>query len=69
MADTDILQTQIEELRKKISSTKLPDGMLEKCNVMIERISRMAQFGSYSIEYENASRYIDTVLSLPWYSY
>jgi ATP-dependent Lon protease len=66
MSDTDVLQTQIDRLRAKIDSSTIPDGMREKCVGMIERIARMAQFGTYSIEYENTSRYIDIVLSMPW---
>lgn len=66
MADVDVLQAQINELRDKVDSAYLPDEIRDKCHGMIERIARMAQYGTYSIEYENTSRYIDTVLKLPW---
>ena len=69
MSESDILQSQIEQLRLKVDSAALPDGMREKCFGMIDRIARMAKFGTYSIEYENTSRYIDTVLNLPWNTY
>ncbi len=69
MPDTDVLQSQIEELRTKVTSQYMPEGLREKCLGMVERIARMAQFGTYSIEYENTSRYIDTVLTMPWNNY
>ncbi|MDQ3098539.1 MAG: AAA family ATPase [bacterium] len=71
MADgqnSDILQEQTDELRARIESAQLPEGIKEKCLGMIERIARMAKFGTYSIEYENTSRYIDVILSIPWYT-
>jgi len=66
MPDTDVLQSQIEKLRIKVEGAALPEGMRDKCLGMIQRIARMAQFGTYSIEYENTSRYIDIVLEMPW---
>jgi ATP-dependent Lon protease len=69
MSDTDVLQSQTDELRSRVQNATLPEALKEKCFGMIERIARMAKFGTYSIEYENTSRYIDTVLGLPWNNY
>lgn len=72
MADgqnSDVLQQQTDDLRSRVESAEVPEGMKDKCLSMIERISRMAKFGTYSIEYENTSRYIDIVLSIPWQTY
>lgn len=66
MSDTDVLQGQISELRDRIDSASIPEDLREKCHGMIERIARMAKFGTYSIEYENTSRYLDIILTLPW---
>lgn len=63
--DTDLFQ-EVKQLQQKIISAKIPDGLREKISQMLERILRMAKFGSYSDEYEKINHYIDWVLSLPW---
>jgi ATP-dependent Lon protease len=65
-SDTDILQQQIDVLRHQVEDAQMPDAMCDKCYGMIDRIGRMAKFGTYSIEYENTSRYIGTASTLPW---
>lgn len=65
-AQQDFLNTQIRSMRDRVQVAKIPDGLKEKCLGMVERLDRMAQYGTYSIEFENTSRYIDTVLSIPW---
>lgn len=60
------LSSEIEKLEKRISGTVLPPELKEKVEEMVERVSRMDQMGNYSIEYEQISRYIDWVCSLPW---
>lgn len=62
----NILQMQLQSLRERVSGAAIPDGLKEKCLGMVERLERMAQYGTYSIEFENTSRYIDTVLGIPW---
>jgi len=63
--DTDLFQ-EVKQLQQKITSAKIPDGLREKISQMLERILRMAKFGSYSDEYEKINHYIDWVISLPW---
>lgn len=65
-AQQDFLNQQIRSMRDRLTVAKVPQGLREKCLGMIERLERMAQYGTYSIEFENTSRYIDNVLAVPW---
>jgi len=60
------LAAEIEKLDKKIKEVVLPPELKEKAEEMVERVSRMAQMGSYSGEYEQVARYIDWICVLPW---
>jgi len=57
---------EIEELAKEVKKSKLPEGLREKALKMINRLRRMAKFGSYSGEYELIERYIDWITIIPW---
>ena len=61
-----VLQVQLETLKNKVTNALIPIGLKEKCLGMVERLERMAQYGTYSVEFENTTRYIDVVLSIPW---
>lgn len=57
---------EVEKLTKKINQVVLPPELKEKAEEMVNRVSRMAQLGNYSSEYEQVARYIDWVCTLPW---
>lgn len=57
---------EIEELAGRVSSARLPEGLKEKALKMINRLRRMAKFGSYSGEYELIEKYIDWIVRIPW---
>ncbi len=57
---------EIEELLNLIQKTPLPAALKDKAEKMINRLHRMAKFGSYSGEYELIEKYIDWIVSLPW---
>lgn len=65
-AQDQVLLSEIEKLKQKVSSAQLPPDLLDKTLSMIERLTRMAQFGGYSSEYEAINRYIDWTINLPW---
>lgn len=65
-AQDTVLVEEIDQLKKKITSVSLPEGLEEKTLQMIVRLVRMAKFGGYSEEYEKIAHYIDWVVSLPW---
>ena len=60
------LQTELLRIEEKVQETQLPEELREKSLAMVSRLGRMAKLGEYSIEYENLSRYIDWICSLPW---
>ena len=44
----------------------LPPELKDKLREMVERVSRMAKLGSYSVEYEQVAKYIEWICALPW---
>lgn len=59
---------QIKKLEEKIASISLPQDLKEKANSLLERLKIVEKDSSFFIEYDNISRYIDWVTSLPWQS-
>jgi len=63
---TDSLTSDIQKLQTQVDSADLPADLRSKVNAMISQLSRQAQHGSYSVEFEEISRYIDWITRLPW---
>jgi len=62
-----ILQNEIQELRDKLASAVgLPEEMKKKVNKEIISLERSVELGSYDEKYEKVSKYIETVLAIPW---
>jgi len=67
MADDKYLFNELTELSKKIKQTKsLPEDLDLKIVQMLDRLNRIAQIGGYAAEFDILSRYIETVVSIPW---
>lgn len=66
MPETELLFPEIEALSQKVEKTLLPPELKEKLTRMIDGLRRMAQFRTYTAEYESISRYVDLVIELPW---
>ena len=67
MADDKYLFNELTELSKKIKQTKgLPEDLDLKIVKMLDRLNRIAQIGGYAAEFDTLSRYIETVISIPW---
>ncbi len=62
----DEVVDEIELLAQKVQSLPIPPNLLENILHMIERLRRMAQFGSYSSEFELVDKYVDWVCRMPW---
>ncbi|MEK7565790.1 MAG: AAA family ATPase [Patescibacteria group bacterium] len=62
--------TSLEEIRKleeKLLAASLPPELLEKAKAMVIRLDRLAKMGgSYATEFDNTSRYLEWITSLPW---
>ncbi|MDD3646934.1 MAG: AAA family ATPase [Candidatus Dojkabacteria bacterium] len=63
--DSDTI-SEIEELSEKVETANLPIGLKDKALKMVNRLRRMAKFGSYSGEYELIEKYVDWIVSIPW---
>lgn len=61
-----LTEKQIEKLEEKLASVELPEELLEKAQAMIERLRIIANEGSFFLEFDNISRYIDWITTLPW---
>lgn len=57
---------EIEVIQSKINNKNLPDSLRERVNRMVDRLRRMAKFGSYSGEFELIDKYVDWVTRIPW---
>jgi ATP-dependent Lon protease len=57
---------EIVSLEKKVGKARIPEELKERAMDMLQRLTRMAKYGFYSQEYEQASRYIDWIINLPW---
>jgi ATP-dependent Lon protease len=57
---------EIITLEKKVGEARVPTELKERAMDMLQRLTRMAKYGFYSQEYEQASRYIDWIINLPW---
>lgn len=62
----ELLMEDIRELEARIEKAKLPQGLREKIEKMMKRMVRMAKFGNYSGDYEQISKYIEWIASVPW---
>ena len=64
---TDELNKEIDLLQRQLANTKLPEELQLKTRAMVNRLYRAAQSGFYTQEYESIARYINLIVSLPWY--
>lgn len=60
------LALEIKNLQEKIKNNTLPPDLEDKVMEMVARLVRLEKFGGYVSEYENTSRYVDLLTSLPW---
>ena len=56
----------IKLLEEKLKSAKIPLDLFQKASATIERLVRLASSSGYSQEYDQVSRYLEWVVSLPW---
>jgi ATP-dependent Lon protease len=57
----------IKILEEKLQTEKIPQDLLVKSRTMIERLVKLASSSGYSQEYDQVSRYLDWVTTIPWY--
>jgi ATP-dependent Lon protease len=63
---SDQMIEEIELLQQKVDQSSVPPKLNSKLDRMIDRLRRMAQFGSYSGEFEVINKYVDWTTGVPW---
>lgn len=66
MNDQSALFSEVLKLEEKVKKAIIPPDLREKSLSMLDRLNRMAKFGTYTAEYEQVSHYIDWIVNLPW---
>jgi ATP-dependent Lon protease len=61
-----ILQQEIQSLKDRVATAKIPDELQLKVAKEIVALERSVELGSYDEKYEKVSRYIEWVLKVPW---
>ncbi len=57
---------EVNQIEEKLNSVTLPPELKDKTQSMLQRLTRMARFGGYSIQFEQVASYIDWITNLPW---
>ncbi len=63
----EFLFEELNLLSQKLDkAVGLPGELRDRSQNMLKRLNRMAKTGGYASEFDTLSRYIDTVVSIPW---
>ena len=62
----DDLLVEIKKLEEQVASASLPPDLKERLKAAIERLKLAVRFENYSKNFDEISRYIEWVCSLPW---
>ncbi|OGC70190.1 hypothetical protein A2415_00775 [candidate division WWE3 bacterium RIFOXYC1_FULL_39_7] len=58
---------ELQTLSDKVNKTDgLPEDLKDRIIQMLQRLERMAKLGHYASEFDTLSRYIETILAVPW---
>lgn len=58
---------ELKDLAQKLEDTPdMPLDLRERADNMLERLNRLADSGGYNTSFDNLSRYIDVITSIPW---
>jgi ATP-dependent Lon protease len=63
------IDEDIQFLEEKIRNSNCPPELLEEIERRIARMVKTAQYGGFSSEYENVSKYVDWVSKMAWGKY
>ncbi|MDP3955306.1 MAG: AAA family ATPase [bacterium] len=66
MPPKDEIFDEVKGLEDKVQTVKLPQDLKEKLLEDLSRLRRIVRSGSYTNEYEQAARYVNWIVSLPW---
>lgn len=65
----NVLENDLNNLKAKISTQKLPEDLTYFLNQWMERVSRTAEITGSSSEYDSLAKYIGWVSRIPWNKY
>lgn len=57
---------EIQGLKDTVAKSAMPQGLREKIDKMLLRLTRMIQMGNYTAEYESVEQYIRWAVQIPW---
>ena len=57
---------EINNLKKKVQGTKIPESLSEEILVRLNQIEKMTASVSFIPEFDRMNRYIDWVVAIPW---
>jgi len=58
---------ELEALAQKVAKIEgMPIELRDRIEKMLNRLNRMAATGGYAEQFDNISRYVDTISSIPW---
>lgn len=60
------LEYEVNQLKKKVEESSMPNDLKDKANGMILRLIKMSQRGNFSSEFEPVSEYINWVTKIPF---
>lgn len=64
---TEFVFEELQTLHTKVLGAEgVPEQLKDRMIQMLQRLERMAKFGHYAEEFDTLSRYIETVLEIPW---
>lgn len=66
MVNSESLVGEIEELKKKVEASAVPEQLRVSLEGDLLRLSRMITLGTFTAEYDSLSRYTDWAVNLPW---
>ncbi len=67
MADTkEDFYLEVEKLEQILNAVVLPEDLKEKISLAIKRLKLASKLGDYVQNFEQISRYLDWICSLPW---
>lgn len=61
-----IVDARIQKVADKVAAAKMPEDLQEKAQAMVERLKVISGEGSFFVEFDNISRYIDWITRIPW---
>lgn len=61
--------TELNKLAEDIKASSAPKDLQDKTLAMVERLTKIAQYGSFSAEYEPVAKYVSWITKVPWDKY